>query len=60
MVLVRWAARSIPDVGYVHTIRLADQVTHVPLAPEWVAGVVNLRRILSVIDLSVSWPAGCG
>lgn len=40
------------DVQYVSEIRPVEQLTRVPRAPGWVAGVVNLRgRILSLLDL---------
>ncbi len=42
------------QVGYIHSIRPADQITRVPRVPPWVTGVVNLRgKILSVIDLEL-------
>jgi purine-binding chemotaxis protein CheW len=40
------------DVQYIFDIRLDENVTRVPRAPAWVAGVVNLRgQILSVVEL---------
>jgi len=55
IVLVRLGAEifGLP-VSYIHSIRLADQITRVPRVPPWVAGVVNLRgKILSVVDLEL-------
>jgi len=40
------------EAQYVFDIRPLAQITTVPRAPDWVAGVVNLRgRIISVLDL---------
>lgn len=36
----------------VHDVLNAQKITHIPLAPNWVAGVLNLRgRIVTAIDL---------
>lgn len=36
----------------VHDVLNAQNITHIPLAPRWVAGVLNLRgRIVTAIDL---------
>ena len=40
-------------MDYVYDIRPAEQITPVPLVPDWVCGLYNLRgHILSVVDLS--------
>ncbi|MFC3052963.1 chemotaxis protein CheW [Kordiimonas pumila] len=42
---------GIPVLG-VHDVLNAQQITKIPLAPNWVAGVLNLRgRIVTAIDL---------
>lgn len=36
----------------VHDVLSAQKITHIPLAPNWVSGVLNLRgRIVTAIDL---------
>ncbi|MCJ9429571.1 chemotaxis protein CheW [Kordiimonas marina] len=52
-VTVRLAGQTlgIPVLG-VHDVLNAQQITRIPLAPEWVSGVLNLRgRIVTAIDL---------
>ncbi len=40
------------DIGAVNTIIRMQQITHVPRAPEYVEGVINLRgNIIPVVDL---------
>ena len=41
------------EVDCIYEIRPAEQITPVPLVPDWVCGIYNLRgHILSVVDLS--------
>lgn len=51
------------EVDCIYEIRPAEQITPVPLVPDWVCGIYNLRgHILSVVDLSrflgLSQPVG--
>lgn len=40
------------DIAHIHTIIVPQAITHVPKAPEFVKGVMNLRgRIIPVLDL---------
>lgn len=40
------------DIAHIHTIIVPQPITHVPKAPDFVKGVMNLRgRIIPVIDL---------
>lgn len=46
-------------VGHVHDVLSAQKMTRVPLAPESVAGALNLRgRIVTVLDLRVALGLG--